>query len=121
EGAGAPGRSPVCAQIATVFEVEPNFEHSSHDVRWEPGKHFWVEWIPSALQPTSAIAARASHWRRVVLLFRPRGTISGNAMLGNHVRIAEEAVERKKNMRKFPAHPRVSPVKTPQETTGLMD
>jgi hypothetical protein len=77
EGAGAPGRSPICAKIATVFEVEPNFEHSSHEVRWEPGKNFWVEWMPSALQPTSAIAATASHWRSAVLLFRPRGTMSG--------------------------------------------
>lgn len=45
----------------------------------------------------------------------------GNAVLGNGVRIAEEGIERSKNLRKFPAHPRGSPIKTPQETTGLMD
>jgi hypothetical protein len=105
EGAGAPGRSPICAQIATVFEVEPNFEHSSHEVRWEPGKNFWVEWMPSALQPTSAIAATASHWRSAVLLFRPRGRCLGNGDWERDVRIAEEG---SRTQKKFEEVPRAS-------------
>ncbi len=64
EGAEAPGIKPVDAQSVIAFPTSEDFPHVSHDVRVEPGKNFWGEWIPSALHPASAIAAKTSSVRR---------------------------------------------------------
>ena len=119
EGEVAPGRSPVEAQIATSFPVVPNLEQSSQFVSREPGKNFCGAWMSSDVQPTRATNVRMSRERREITAPVRRGVTWGmwfrNSESQRRTRIG------KKNVRKFPAHPRGSPVKTPQETTGLMD
>jgi hypothetical protein len=71
-------------------------------VRSEPGKNVCWEKIPSSLQPTRRRIARTSR------------ILSMNSLL-----TGEEDGE--KSLRKFPAHPRESQVKTPQEITRWKD
>jgi hypothetical protein len=99
------GRSPLLAQICTSLLVPVNFSHADHDVSVEPGKNVCREWIPSELQPTSARHVNA------------RKSLSGGELLGPVSRSRGWG----KYKRKFPAHPRVTQLKTPQEQTGLWD
>jgi len=76
-----PGMVPVEAQIVTSSAAELNLSQESQEVRSDPGKNVWAEWMESAEQPATPRQARTSSSRRMNVL------LSG---LANELHVGDE-------------------------------